>query len=94
MRNTKIIILILLISISTIFQFNNIDTEATNNIDIQKIERWKRNWEFVNHDAFGTNYSPQNQINTENAHMLELKWTYPFPPASEFLRYQPGGRLI
>ena len=91
MRNTKIIILILLISISTIFQFNNIDTEATNNIDIQKIERWKRNWEFVNHDAFGTNYSPQNQINTENAHMLELKWTYPFPPASEFLRYQPGG---
>ena len=91
MRNTKIIILILLISISTIFQFNNIDTEATNNIDIQKIDRWQRNWEFVNHDAFGTNYSPQNQINVENVHMLELKWTYPFPPASEFLRYQPGG---
>jgi len=91
MRNTKIIILILLISISTIFQFNNIDTEATNNIDIQKIERWQRNWEFVNHDAFGTNYSPQNQINAENVHMLELKWTYPFPSASEFLRYQPGG---
>ena len=83
MRNTKIIILILLISISTIFQFNNIDTEATNNIDIQKIERWQRNWEFVNHDAFGTNYSPQNQINAENVHMLELKWMYPIPQAVE-----------
>ena len=86
-----IIILILMISISTIFQFNNINTEATNNINVEEIDRLKRNWEFVNHDSFGTNYSPQNKINVNNAHMLELKWTYPFPPASEFLKYQPGG---
>ena len=41
------------------------------------------NWEFINHNVRGTNYSPQNQINSENAHMLELKWTYPIP-AAEF----------
>ena len=32
----------------------------------------------------GTNYSPQNQINADNAHKLELKWTFPIPPAPEF----------
>jgi len=91
MRKTVILILIFLLITSIIFQFNNINTEATNNIDIEQIEREKRNWEFVNHDAFATNYSPQNQINVDNVHMLELKWAFPFPPASEFLRYQEGG---
>ena len=91
MKKTVILILIFLLSTSIIFQFNNIDTEATNNIDIEQIERGKRNWEFVNHDAFATNYSPQNQINADNVHMLELKWAFPFPPATEFLKYQEGG---
>ena len=91
MKKTVILILIFLLSTSIIFQFNNISTEATNNIDIELIEREKRNWEFVNHNAFATNYSPQNQINSDYVHMLELKWTYPFPPATEFLKYQEGG---
>ena len=55
MRKTVILILIFLLITSIIFQFNNINTEATNNIDIEQIEREKRNWEFVNHDAFATN---------------------------------------
>ena len=91
MKKTVILILIFLLSTSIIFQFNNISTEATNNIDIELIEREKRNWEFVNHNAFATNYSPQNQINADNVHMLELKWAFPFPPATEFLKYQEGG---
>ena len=84
MKKSVILILIFLLITSIIFQFNNINTEATNNIDIEQIEREKRNWEFVNHDAFATNYSPQNQINADNVHMLELKWTFPIPPAMEF----------
>ena len=47
-------------------------------------ENNKDNWEQINHNVRGTNYSPQNQINADNAHMLELKWTFPIPPASEF----------
>ena len=43
----------------------------------------ENNWEYINHNVRGTNYSPQNQINAENVHMLELKWTYPIPPAVE-----------
>ena len=47
-------------------------------------ENNKDNWEQINHNVRGTNYSPQNQINADNAHMLELKWTFPIPPAPEF----------
>ena len=47
-------------------------------------ENNKDNWEQINHNVRGTNYSPQNQINSDNAHMLELKWTFPIPPAMEF----------
>ena len=47
-------------------------------------ENNKDNWEQINHNVRGTNYSPQNQINSDNAHMLELKWTFPIPPATEF----------
>ena len=47
-------------------------------------ENNKDNWEQINHNVRGTNYSPQNQINADNAHMLELKWTFPIPPATEF----------
>ena len=47
-------------------------------------ENDKNNWEQINHNVRGTNYSPQNQINADNVHMLELKWTFPIPPAMEF----------
>ena len=91
MRKTIIVTVMLLTATLMSIQFNNIDSEATREIDIQQIDKLQRNWEFVNHDAFGTNYSPQNQINIDNVHLLELKWTFPFPPASEFLKYQQGG---
>ena len=85
-KNIKVIFSIILILI--LFQsITNIIIEVfsvENNSE-------ENNWEYINHNVRGTNYSPQNQINAENVHMLELKWTYPFPSASEFLRYQPGG---
>ncbi len=43
------------------------------------LTREMRNWEWVNHNALGTNYNPQNQINKENVQFLELKWIYPVP---------------
>ena len=91
MKKSITIFLILMFSVSSIFQANNLETEATNNSNLNNANRLERNWEFVNHDQWGTNYSPQNYINSDNVHLLELKWTYPFPPASEFLRYQQGG---
>jgi glucose dehydrogenase len=91
MKKSITIFLILMFSVSIIFQANNLETEATNNSNLNNADRLERNWEFVNHDQWGTNYSPQNYINRDNVHLLELKWTYPFPPASEFLRYQQGG---
>ena len=39
-----------------------------------------RNWEMINHNALGTSYNPQNQINKDNVQYLELKWMYPYPP--------------
>jgi len=68
----KITIIIILILFSIIAQSSEI--QALSN---------QGNWEFINHNVRGTNYSPQNQINADNAHMLELKWTYPIP-AAEF----------
>ena len=84
-----ILILLFLLIFST---FNKVFIEADNNLlAIPSGERAERNWEFVNHNSWGSNYSPQNDINKENVNMLELKWIYPFPLASEFLRYQSGG---
>jgi glucose dehydrogenase len=40
------------------------------------------NWEYINFDANGTNFNPQNQINKENVQALELKWTYSIPANS------------
>ena len=83
-----ILILLFLLIFST---FNKVFIEADNPLAFPSGERAERNWEFVNHNSWGSNYSPQNDINKENVHLLELKWIYPFPPASEFLRYQSGG---
>jgi glucose dehydrogenase len=37
------------------------------------------NWQYVNHDANGTNYNPQNQINAGNAANLQVQWVFPYP---------------
>jgi len=58
-------------------------------VDAQKLPQEQRNWEYIDHDAFGTNYNPQTQINKRNVQSLELKWTYPIPPVS-----QQGAQLL
>ena len=77
-KNIKVIFSIILILI--LFQsITNIIIEVfsvENNSE-------ENNWEYINHNVRGTNYSPQNQINAENVHMLELKWMYPIPQAVE-----------
>ncbi len=40
------------------------------------------NWEFINYQPTGGSYSPQNQINKDNAQYLETKWIFPFPHAA------------
>ena len=37
------------------------------------------NWENVNGNSWGWNYSPQTQINQDNVDNLEIKWLFPFP---------------
>ena len=86
-KNIKVIFSIILILI--LFQ------SVTNTIiEVFSVENnsEENNWEYINHNVRGTNYSPQNQINAENAHMLELKWTYPIPQAVE-LNGQEGVSL-
>ena len=77
-KKTKIIFSIIFTAI--LFQ------SVTNTmIEVFSVENDKENnWEYINHNVRGTNYSPQNQINADNAHRLELKWTFPIPPAPEF----------
>jgi outer membrane protein assembly factor BamB len=48
------------------------------------------NWEYINHDSWGSNYSPQDEINKENVKDLEIRWIFPFPEAATFARNQPG----
>ena len=88
MKTTIIIILILFSIIAQSFLFN--DSAIAQSSEIQALSN-QGNWEFINYNNKATNHIPQNDINKENVHLLELKWIYPLPPASEFLRYQSGG---
>ncbi len=40
------------------------------------------NWEYLNYDLDGTNFSPQTKITKDNVQNLELKWVWPFPTSS------------
>src|SRR3989304_1289773 len=62
---------------------------STAQLEAQQLPREQRNWEYINHDAFGTNYNPQTQINKRNVQSLELKWTYQILPVS-----QQGAQLL
>ena len=56
---------------------------ATPHVEAQaQLPKEQRNWEYVNHDTFATNYNPQTQINKDNVNLLELKWVYPIPPSN------------
>ena len=48
------------------------------------LSREERNWEFMNHNRFGTNHNPQTQINKETAQYIELKWVAPIPSTTQF----------
>jgi outer membrane protein assembly factor BamB len=74
------------ILITSLFLGNGI-----NFVVADEISREERNWEFVNHDSWGSNYSPQKEINKNSIEHLELKWTFPFPQAKTFALEQPGG---
>ncbi|MBM3897095.1 MAG: hypothetical protein FJ358_01005 [Thaumarchaeota archaeon] len=53
-------------------------------------DRAARNWEYINHDSWATNFSPQKDINKDNVQHLELKWIFPTPAGSTHLANQPG----
>ncbi|HUI00105.1 MAG TPA: hypothetical protein VLX56_00580 [Nitrososphaerales archaeon] len=54
------------------------------------------NWQYVNHDANGSNYNPQNQINASNVANLVVKWIFPYPgsdataPGLKTIAFTPG----
>ncbi|MBI2125920.1 MAG: PQQ-binding-like beta-propeller repeat protein [Thaumarchaeota archaeon] len=54
-----------------------------------QLPREQRNWEYINHDQQGGSYNPQNQINKDNAQLLELQWIMPYPP-KQYPEYPPG----
>ena len=47
------------------------------------LTRAERNWEYINHNALGTNFNPQTQLNKENVKHVEMKWIYPIPAAAQ-----------
>lgn len=51
--------------------------------EAQGLTREMRNWEFQNHNRYGTNHNPQTVINKDNVQHLELKWIYPLPDSSD-----------
>jgi outer membrane protein assembly factor BamB len=79
-RNNSRIICVLLVGLILFYSVNN----STTQVFSYDKDTEGNNWEYINHNVRGTNYSPQNQINADNVHMLELKWTYPIPAATEF----------
>jgi outer membrane protein assembly factor BamB len=53
-------------------------------------------WQYVNGNSWGWNYSPQEQINQDNVDQLEVKWIFPIgskslaPPALQSLALTEG----
>ena len=68
------------ILLSSIFTVNS---PAIPVAEAQQLPRWERNWEFINHDPSGINYSPQTQISTDNVEHLTMKWMYPIPACNQ-----------
>src|SRR4029077_1056677 len=54
------------------------------------------NWQYVNHDANGTNVSSETQIDSTNAATLQVKWIFPYPgsdataPGLKTIAFTPG----
>jgi outer membrane protein assembly factor BamB len=54
------------------------------------------NWQYVNHDANGTNLSSETQIDSTNAATLQVKWIFPYPgsdataPGLKTIAFTPG----
>ena len=56
-----------------------------------QLTRAMRNWEYVNHNEFGTNYNPQTVINRDNVQYLELEWMYPYAPWHAYTGFPASG---
>ncbi|MBI2125868.1 MAG: hypothetical protein HYU02_00920, partial [Thaumarchaeota archaeon] len=59
-----------------VFLANSILLTVKNTESIQKIEG--ADWIYTNYDERGTNFSPQTQINVENAFLFQDDWFYAF----------------
>jgi outer membrane protein assembly factor BamB len=46
-----------------------------------------RDWQFVNGNSWGWNYSPQNQINKDNVDQIEVKWIFPMAGKSAGMEF-------
>ena len=49
------------------------------------------NWEFINYQPTGGSYSPQFEINNENAQWLEMKWLFPYTEVDNTWSNAMGG---
>ena len=78
------IVIYLLITVSLLFVSSMVGVQPrlANPVGAQELTREMRNWEMINHNALGTSYNPQTLINRDNVDQLEVKWIYPYPPAS------------
>ena len=78
------IVIYFLIAVSLLFLSSmvGIQPRLANPVGAQELTREMRNWEMINHNALGTSYNPQTLINRDNVDQLEVKWIYPYPPAS------------
>ncbi len=78
------IVIYLLITVSLLFVSSMVGVQPrlANRVGAQELTREMRNWEMINHNALGTSYNPQTLINRDNVDQLEVKWIYPYPPAS------------
>ena len=77
---TSLVLVILLITTAVVAFVPVSPAEGLNHLGLSAEER---NWEYINHNKFGTNFNPQDIINKDTVEFLELKWIYPIPSASQ-----------
>ena len=80
-RRTYVSILVAAILIAGTFLALAPTVNAQNVTPALGSDRAARNWEFINANSWGHNFSPQTELTTENVHQAELKWVFPIPDA-------------
>lgn len=74
--NISLIVIILILSFSTLMPIVAYSEPLANT---------EEDWQYVNGNSWGWNYSPQNQIKRNNIHSLEVMWVYPIDSISSSL---------